>query len=147
MGEFKKIFNENIMFSKKGERKYNMILNLESTDDSIIITYVEDKIKKKIKLSESNINNYNFIQRTKNLFYKKYNKISVNDIISEMDTGDAGIGGTATTAGVYEIDHAEGDNRMPYGGFPVTRRPKITDTFLGKKKKKKKKKGKKNKKS
>ncbi len=138
MGIFKKVFNETIMFSKKGERGYRLILTLESQNNNIIIHYLEGKIKKKINISENNISQYKFLQKTNNLFYKKYTEVNPNDLIHEMDTGDAGIGGTATDPGSYEIPYADGDNRNVVGNqFPMTRRPKITDTFLKKKKKKK----------
>jgi hypothetical protein len=140
MGIFKKVFNETILFSKKGERGYRLILNLESNNNNIIIHYIEGKIKKKINISENNISNYKFLQKTNNLFYKKYKEITPNDLISEMDTGDAGIGGTSESPGSYSIDYADGDNRNVVGNqFPMTRRSKITDTFTKSKKKKKKK--------
>jgi len=141
MGIFKKVFNETILFSKKGERSYRLILTLESINNNIIIHYLEGKIKKKINISENNISHYKFLQKTNNLFYKKYTEVNPNDLINEMDTSSAGIGGTATDPGVYEIPHADGDHRnVTDHQFPMTRRSKITDTFLNKKKKKKKKK-------
>lgn len=149
---FKKLMNENVMFTKKGERKYKLILNLErKSQDSIIIHYVDDKIKHKLQITEKSLGDYDFIKRTKNFFYKKYVKLDTQTI-NEMVTGDAGVGSTAPDQFSGDF-YAKGDARNPFGTgntkFPITRRPKIKDTLMKNvedekpKKKKKKKNGKK----
>lgn len=148
--------NENIMFTKKGEHKYKLILNLErKSQDSIIISYLDDKIKHKVQITENSLNDYEFIKKTKNFFYKKYIKLD-SQTINEMVTGDAGIGGSADANQFSADTYATGDARNPFGTgntkFPITRRPKIKDTLMKnvdeeKPKKKKKKNGKKQQKS
>jgi len=150
MGLFKKLMNENIMFTKKGDHKYKLILNLErKSQDSIIIHYVDDKIKHKIKITENSLDDYDFIKRTKNFFYKKYIKLDTQTI-NEMVTGDAGVGGSEGADQFSADTYAKGDARNIFGTgntkFPITRRPKIKDTLMknvedkdSKKKKKKKK--------
>lgn len=153
MAMFKKLFNENIMFTKKGEHKYKLVLNLEKKDDSFIISYLDDKVKHKLQITEKSLGDYEFIQRTKNFFYKKYIKLN-EKTINEMVTGDAGVGGTAPDQFSSDF-YAPGDARNLFGSgkskFPMTRRPKITDTLTKKEedkpKKKKKKSVKKQKKS
>ena len=140
MGTFKKIFEENIMFTKKGEHKYKPVLDLSKSDAVVTITYVDGKVKKNLTLNEKNIEEYSFILRTKNLFYKKYNTVDPKTLFNEMTTGDAGVG--ATSDSQFSGDtYAPDDARNLFGGkapdFPITRRPKITDTVTGKQKKKK----------
>ena len=149
MGLFKKLFKNDILFSEKGENKFKLILNLESSDNSIIISYLDGKIKNKIQINEKKIDNYKFIMKTDRLFYEKYKKVSSDFIINEMDTAAAGVGGTADSQFSSDF-YAPDDARNIFGTknkkMPIVRRNKITDTFTkSKKKKKSKKNGKKTK--
>jgi len=152
MLNFKQLFNEDLLFSKKGEHKYKQVISLEKSDNNYIISYIDSKVKKKINLNEKSLNNYNFIQKTKNLFWKKYNKVDVSKLIKEMTTGDAGVGGTSVDQFSDDF-YAPDDARNIFGTtnkkMPVIRRNKITDTLTKttkKKNKKKKSSGKKQKK-
>lgn len=145
MGLFKRITEQNLMFTKRGEHKYKVLLNLEKTDDSYIISYLDDKIKHKIKITEKSINDYVFLEKSKNFFYKKYLKVDPQDLIKEMDTGGVGVGGTAPDQFSGDF-YAPNDARNIWGTDsnkkpPMVRRPKITDTFNKSKKKKKNKDG------
>lgn len=139
MSIFKKIYEEKTFFSKKHENKYSLVLAIESSKDSFILTYLDGKIKSKLSIKKENISNYKFLQRTRNLFYNKYKPVSSDEVIKEMVTGDVGIGGTAPDQWSGDF-YAKGDARnVTSQQFPMTRRPKITDTIFGGKKKKKKK--------
>lgn len=141
MGLFKKLNEESIMFTKRGERKYKLVLALESKKDSIIITYLDKNVKHKFQITEKSIGNYKFIQRTNNLFYKKYRDIDPQSLIKEMDTGDVGIGGTAPdqfSGDFYAPDDARNifgtkSNKKP----PIVRR-NFPETIMKQGKKKKK---------
>jgi hypothetical protein len=144
MGLFKKLNEENIMFTKKGEHKYKLVLALESNKDSIIITYLDQNIKRKFQITEKSIDDYKFIQRTKNFFYKKYVDVDPKTIIKEMVTGDAGVGGTAPDQFSSDF-YAPGDARNLFGTKsnkkpPMVRR-NFPETIMKQGKKKKKKKG------
>lgn len=145
MALFKKLFNENILFTKKSERKYKLVLNLEKKDDFFIISYLDDKIKHRLQITEKCLGDYEFIQKTKNVFYKKYRKLT-EKTINEMVTADAGVGSTAPDQFSSDF-YAPGDARNLFGTgkskFPMTRRPKITDTLTKKEEDKPKKKKKK----
>tara|TARA_R110000764_G_scaffold128197_2_gene215946 strand:+ start:516 stop:977 length:462 start_codon:yes stop_codon:yes gene_type:complete len=130
MGLLKKLYNKRILFAEKNTKNYKLVLSLESDGDDYIISYVNGKINRRDTLSEKELNKYTFIEKTGNSFYKKYKPVDPMTIVTEMDTGSAGIGGTATDLGAPNGDtYATGDARMP--------------KVIGSKKKCKKKKGKK----
>jgi hypothetical protein len=139
MGLFRKIYNQKVIFSEKSNRNYKLLLSLESINNDYIITYVDDKINKRNVISKNNLNKYVFLERTKNKFYKKYNKIDPLTLVKEMDTGDVGIGGTADSTFSGDF-YAPDDARNIFGGNkkpPIVKRPDITDQITKKKKKKK----------
>jgi hypothetical protein len=114
MGLLKKLYNKRILFSEKNKRDYKLVLSLESDGDDYIISYVNGKINRRDALSEKELNKYTFIEKTGNMFYKKYNVINPKTIVTEMDTGGVGIGDTATDLGAPNGDtYATGDARMP----------------------------------
>lgn len=161
MGLFKKIFNEDILFSEKKENKYKLLLTLESNDDNYIISYVDKNCKITKTLTEKDLNNLKFIQRTKNLYYKKFRDIDAETVLNEMTSGSTGAGGISTdVAGVggtaddqFSSDfYAPDDARNLFGtdnkkakkkkkkdvnkndpNFPVVKRPKIKDMINAKK--------------
>lgn len=143
MGLFKRLFKNDILFSEKKENKFKLILNLESSDNSIIISYLDGKIKSKIQIDKKNIDRYKFIMKNDRLFYEKYTKVTPDFIINEMDTAVAGVGGTADSQFSGDF-YAPNDARNIFGTknkkMPIVRRNKITDTFTKTKKKKKTKK-------
>jgi len=145
MGLFKKITDKKILFTQINEHKYKLLINIiKESDDSLIINYIDDNIKKKITLKEEKIlSNYRFIEKTKNLYYKKYIPVDPKGlIINEMELADAGIGGTAENQFSSDF-YAPNDARNILSGNktpPIIRRNKITDTITKSKKKIKKKK-------
>jgi hypothetical protein len=141
MGLFKKLNEEHILFTKKGEQKYKLVLAMESSKDSVIITYLDNNIKHKLQITEKSVDDYKFIERTNNFFYKKYKDVNPRSIIKEMDTGGAGIGATGDQ---FSSDsYATGDARNLFGNqnkkTPMVRR-NFPETIMKTKKKKKSKK-------
>ena len=141
MGLFKKGFSEKVFFAEKKDCKFKVLLSLESKDNNVIISYLDGKSKRKRQITEKSLNDYLFVEKTKNLFYKKFKEINPSSLLKEMDTGGAGIGGTATDMGAPTSDtYATGDARLPKVIGGMTRRGKITDGINTPKEKKKKKK-------
>lgn len=147
MSIFRKIVNEKYLFSEKGKNSFKLVLAIESAkNDEYILSYIDGKSKKKIKLNKENLQKYDFIKRTNNHFYKKYVKITESEILNEMVTADVGVGGTAPDQFSGDF-YAQGDARNIFGTnkqLPVIKRPKIKDTFLKTKKNAKKRKTKDN---
>ena len=136
MGLFKRLTEQNIMFTKQGEHEYKVVLSVESVKDSIIVTYLDGKNKQKLELTENSLNEYRFIEKTKNLFYKKYKNIDPSSLIKEMDTGGVGFGDAGS---VFSGDtYAPGDARVPKAIGGMTRR-NFPETITGSSKKTKKK--------
>lgn len=101
MGLFKKIFSEDILVSEKNQHKYKLLLSLESKRDSYIISYLDNNCKITKEINENDLQNLKFIQKTKNLYYKKFRDVDADTVLNEMDTGSTGAGGISTdVAGV-----------------------------------------------
>lgn len=138
---FKKIFENAILFKNNKTKNYNLVLEVNKTDNQYIVTYLEGKINKKEIIDENNIKNYSFLQKTNNYFYKKYKPVSITEIIKEMDTSAAGVGGASDSQFSSDF-YAKGDARNLFGKNskpPIIKRPQIKDTFMKTEKKKKKK--------
>jgi len=75
MATFKNMFLENILFTKRGENKFKPVLQLESKNNDIILSYLDNDIKREIKLNEKELSEYRFIEKTNNLFHKKHIEI------------------------------------------------------------------------
>lgn len=148
MGKFKSFLDKDkiILFKEnKNPKKIKKLISLKESKDMYIIHYIDENIKKNIKIDKKSLRNYTFFEKTNNLYYKKY--IKINDpstIIQEMDSGDVGFGGFTTDHGATTGDnYAPGDARNLFGGSKqppkMIRRPKIKDliNFTGEKKKRK----------
>ena len=158
MGLFKKIFNDNILFSEKTENKYKLLLSLESKKDNYIISYIDNNCKITREITEQQLDSLKFRQRTKNLYYNKFRDVDTTTVLNEMDAGgaggistdSAGVGGTASEPFSDDF-YAPNDARNLFGSgekknkkkakklnkndpkFPVVKRPKIKDMINAKK--------------
>lgn len=101
MGMFKKVFSEKVFFSESKKNKFKLLLNLEYVDNKYILSYVDGNIKSTKTIEEKELPKYVFIERTKNLYYKKFREVDPESLITEMDSGSTGAGGISTdVAGV-----------------------------------------------
>ena len=129
--------------------EYFTVSGVKKLEEGYEITYKKGGKDEKITLTkEQIIHEYLFLKRVTN-GEGDHSFQRIPDIIQEMDTSSAGIGGTADST--FSGDHiAPNDSRNIFGGsknFPMTRRNKITDTLNKTKKKNKKNKKKSGKKS
>lgn len=141
MNLFQKLFCEKIIAINK-KREKSIVINCESkSNNEYIITLIDSKnniIEEKI--NKNNLK-YKFFEKTNNYCYKKYKPISIENIITEMDSADAGFGSFTTDHGATPTDsYAPGDNRRPTIIGKTQRRNFPTDSITKTKSKKKRKK-------
>jgi hypothetical protein len=75
MSTFKNMFNENVLFTKKGKKDYKIVLQLESKNDNIIVSYLEDNIKREMTISSKELKSFTFLEKTGNVFHNKHRVI------------------------------------------------------------------------